>query len=62
MRDTLFLQFYNKTKSGYFDLCNGFSDTYDLCKSKDDFYWTEHEIDRTKWYLDETYKKWIIAH
>jgi len=56
MRDTLFLQFYNKTKSGYFDLCNGFSDTYDLCKSKGDFYWTEHEIDRTKWYLDETYE------
>jgi len=56
MSDTLFLQFYNKTKSGYFDLCNGFSDTYDLCKSKGDFYWTEHEIDRTKWYLDETYE------
>ncbi|MDX2509859.1 MAG: hypothetical protein QNK28_09955 [Desulfobacterales bacterium] len=56
MHDTLFLQFYNKTKSGYFDLCNGFSDTYDLCKSKGDFYWTEHEIDRTKWYLDETYE------
>ena len=56
MRDTLFLQFYNKTKSGYFDLCNGFSDTYDLCKSKGDFYWTEHEIDRTKWYFDETYE------
>jgi hypothetical protein len=56
MRDTLFLQFYNKTKSGYYDLCNGFSDTYDLCKSKGDFYWTEHEIDRTKWYLDETYE------
>ncbi|MFH1932998.1 MAG: hypothetical protein ABIN18_15580, partial [Pseudomonadota bacterium] len=56
MRDTLFLQFYNKTKSGYFDLCNGFSDTYYLCKSKGDFFWTEHEIDRTKWYLDETYE------
>jgi len=56
MRDTLFLQFYNKTKSGYYDLCNGFSDTYDLCKSKGDFYWTEHEIDRTRWYLDETYE------
>ena len=56
MRDTLFLQFYNKTKSGYFDLCNGFSDTYDLCKSKGDFYWTEHEINRTKWYLNETYE------
>ena len=56
MSDTLFLQFYNKTKSTYFDLCNGFSDTYDLCRSKGDFYWTEHEVDRTKWYLDETYR------
>jgi len=56
MSDTLFLQFFNQTKSGYFDLCNGFSDTYDLCKSKGDFYLTEHEIDRTKWYLDETYE------
>lgn len=56
MRDTLFLQFYNKTKRGYYDLCNGFSDTYDLCKNKGDFYWTEHEMDRTKWYFDETYE------
>ena len=55
MADTLFLQFYNKTKGGYFDLCNGFSDTYDLCKSKGDFFWTEHEPDRKKWFIDETY-------
>jgi len=55
MADTLFVQFYNKTKGGYFDLCNGFSDTYDLCKSKGDFYWVEHEVDRKKWFLDETY-------
>jgi hypothetical protein len=55
MVDTLFLQFYNKTKSGYFDLCNSFSDTYDLCKNKGDFYWTQHEADQNKWYMDETY-------
>jgi len=55
MADTVFVQFYNKTKGGYFDLCNGFSDTYDLCKSKGDFYWTEHEADRNNWFLDETY-------
>ena len=55
MGDTLFIQFYNKTKGPYFDLCNGFSDTYDLCKSKGDLYWTEHESDSKKWYLDETY-------
>ncbi|MFO8164841.1 MAG: hypothetical protein ACQEQO_10265 [Thermodesulfobacteriota bacterium] len=57
MADTIFLQFYNKTKGGYFDLCNGFSDTYDLCKSKGDFFWTEHEIDREKWFIEETYTK-----
>ena len=39
-----------------FNLCSGSSDTYDLCKNKVDFYWTEHEIDRTEWYLDETYE------
>ena len=55
MGDTLFIQFYNEIKGSYFDLCNGFSDTYDLCKSKGDFYWTKHEVDRTKWHLDETY-------
>jgi len=55
MSDTLFVQFFNEIKETYFDLCNGFSDTYDLCKSKGDFYWTQHEADQTKWYLDETY-------
>ena len=55
MADTLFVQFYNQTKGGYFDLCNGFSDTYDLCKGKGDFFWTEHEADRKKWFIDETY-------
>ena len=55
MGDVLFIQFYNEIKGSYFDLCNGLSDTYDLCKSKGDFYWTEHEADLTKWYLEETY-------
>ncbi|MFH1985183.1 MAG: hypothetical protein ABIL58_25375 [Pseudomonadota bacterium] len=56
MTDTLFVQFYNKSKSGYYDLCNGFSDTYDLCAGTGDFYWTEHEPDRGKWYSEETYQ------
>ena len=60
MRDTIFLQFYNKTKSAYFDLCNGFSDTYDLCNNKGDFYWTEHEINRTKWYSEKTYENRVL--
>ena len=56
MKDTLFIQFYSKTKSGWFDLCNGFSDTYDLCKSKGDFFWMEHEADNDKWYEEKTYQ------
>ncbi len=56
MTDTLFIQFYSKTKSGWFDLCNGFSDTWDLCKSKGDFLWMEHEADNDKWYEEETYQ------
>jgi radical SAM superfamily enzyme YgiQ (UPF0313 family) len=55
MKETLFLQFYDQIKNSYFSLCNGFSDTYDLCKSKGDFYWTEHEADRKKWYHEGTY-------
>lgn len=55
MKDTLFLQFYNQIRGAYFDLCNGFSDTYELCKSKGDFYWTAHEVDRGKWYEEQTY-------
>lgn len=55
MADTIFLQFYNEIKNSYFDLCNGFSDTQDLCEKKGEFYWTEHEVDYTKWYQEETY-------
>jgi len=42
MSDVLFIQFYldfGKTIS----FCNGFSDTYDLCKSKGDFLWVRQE-------------------
>ena len=56
MSDTLFIQFYGKTKSGWFDLCNGFSDTFDLCKSKGDFLWVEHEQDYDKCYEEDTYE------
>ncbi|MCP3876373.1 MAG: hypothetical protein GY699_24935 [Desulfobacteraceae bacterium] len=56
MADTIFIQFYSKTKSGWFDLCNGFSDTVDLCKKKGDFLWIEHEADNDKWYEEETYQ------
>lgn len=56
MRDTIFLQFYNPVKDNYYDLCNGFSDAYDLCAGKGDFLWYEHEADSTKWYDERTYQ------
>jgi len=43
MKDTLFIQFCSEFKSSRtgpcFALCNGFSETYDLCKNKGDFHW-----------------------
>ena len=39
MKDTLFIEFYGQTASGWFDLDNGFSDTWDLCRGKKDFLW-----------------------
>jgi len=48
--DTLFIQFYSKIdRMLSFELGNGFSDTYDLCKSKGDFIWMDHVHD----YLDK---------
>ncbi len=50
MKDTLFIQFYSRIENtnprfkgqSIYELCNGFSDTYDLCKSKGDFLWVNH--------------------
>jgi len=53
MDNTLFVQFFGRTSSGWFDLCNGFSDTWDLCRSKGDIYWVEQLADPSRWY-DET--------
>lgn len=40
MSDTLFLQFTTRGKfTDFVDLGNGFSDTYDFCKTKGDFYY-----------------------
>ena len=55
MSDTLFVQFYSKTNSGWFDLCNGFSDTWDLCRSRGDFYWVEQLPDSRTWYDESAY-------
>ena len=38
--NSLFVQFYNTINNRY-DLINGFSDTYDLCKTKGDFLWID---------------------
>lgn len=47
--NTVFIQFYSKIDRPYgYELGNGFSDTYDLCKSKGDLIWMEHVHD----YLD----------
>jgi len=50
MNDVLFIQFYSRIGNtnprfkgqSIYDVCNGFSDTYDLCKSKGDFLWINH--------------------
>jgi len=57
MGDTLFIQFYNKTYSGWFDLCNGFSDTWDLCRSKGDFLWIPLDMDTDQWYDENAYTR-----
>ena len=50
MKDTLFVQFYSQWKTRpntyLWGIGNGFSDTYDLCKSKGDFHWIKHNYDR----------------
>lgn len=50
MSNTLFIQFYSRIDDinprfkghSIYELCNGFSDTYDFCKSKGDFLWVNH--------------------
>jgi hypothetical protein len=50
MTDTLFVQFYSKRKSNIYNLLNGFSDTYDLCRQYGDFHWMRDEPDAERWY------------
>jgi hypothetical protein len=58
MKDTIFVQFYSQWKAipskTIWGISNGFSDTYDLCKSKGDFYWVKHNFDRQKDYIKNT--------
>ncbi len=45
--ETLFIQFYTKRimNPKCYELGNGFSDTYDICKNNGDFHWVEHDYD-----------------
>ncbi len=56
VKDTLFIQFYGRTGSGWFDLCNGFSDTWDLCSGKGEFLWIPLELNPDLWYKEEAYQ------
>ena len=55
MSDTLFVQFYNQTRSGWYDLSNGFSDTWDLCRQRGDFWWVKHLPEHRDWYDSSAY-------
>jgi radical SAM superfamily enzyme YgiQ (UPF0313 family) len=55
MQNVLFIQFFSRSKNTYCDLTNGFSDTYDLCQGKGDFFWVEHEGDSSKWHSEKIY-------
>lgn len=55
MSNTLFVQFYSRSKTAYFDLTNGFSDTYDICRQQGDFIWIDHEGDSSKWDQESIY-------
>ena len=55
MEDVLFVQFLSRSRRGYWDLVNGFSDTFDLCRSRGDFHWVVHEPDSSKWEDEEIY-------
>lgn len=57
MKDVLFIQFASRSRRNYYDLANGFSDTYDLCREKGDFYWVSHEPESDRWYTDEIYEE-----
>ena len=55
MHPTLFVQFLSRSRRGWWDLANGFSDTYDLCRNQGDFHWVTHEPEGDKWYREDTY-------
>ena len=45
MKDCVFIQFYSYYDSPpCYDLGNGFSDVYDFCQNKGEFFWVEHPM------------------
>ncbi len=54
-KDTIFLQFYSRRKSSIYNLLNGFSDTYDLCRKHGDMVWMKDEADAERWYRYDLY-------
>ncbi|MBT8340896.1 MAG: hypothetical protein HKP58_06145 [Desulfatitalea sp.] len=46
MHETIFLQFYSRRKSGVYNLLNGFSDTYDLCRRHGEPRWYPEAPDK----------------
>jgi hypothetical protein len=55
MLNTLFMQFFSQRKNTVYNLLNGFSDTYDLCRRHGDFYWMPDEPDDRCWYQYDLY-------
>ena len=55
MSETLFVQFYSQRRSRIYNLLNGFSDTYDLCRQHGTFYWMPDEPDESRWYQYDRY-------
>lgn len=55
MTDQLFIQFYSRRRNNIYNLINGFSDTYGLCRKHGDFVWIYDEPDRRRWYDYDRY-------
>lgn len=53
--ETIFVQFYSRRKSSIYNLLNGFSDTWDLCRRYGDIVWLPDEVDSARWYQYEIY-------
>lgn len=55
MQDTLFIQFYSRRRNAIYNLLNGFSDAYDLCRRHGELFWMQDEADTDRWYQYDLY-------